>query len=139
MKKSSFHILRVGLAITFLWIGVLIFRNPEAWGGYLEPWAAGLLPVSLSEAMIGTAILDIAIGALLLADIFTWLAALVGAIHLVIVLTVSGITDITVRDIGLLAGLIAIFIDSLPQTIQNKIVFMKTRKPEYQGRSPEHN
>ena len=139
MKKSSFHILRVGLAITFLWIGILIFKNPEAWGGYLEPWAVGLLPVPLNEAMIGTAILDIAIGALLLADIFTWLAAFVGAIHLGIVLTVSGITDITVRDIGLLAGLIAIIADSLPQTIQNKIVFMKTRKPEYQGRSPEHN
>src|SRR3989344_5189598 len=103
MRKSSFHFLRVGLAITFLWIGILIFRNPEAWGGYLEPWAAGLLPIPLSEAMIGTAIIDIIIGALLL------------------------------------TGLIAIFIDSFPQTIRNKIVFMKTRKPEYQGRSPEHN
>ena len=122
MRNASFHILRVGLAITFLWIGILIFKNPEAWGGYLEPWAVGLLPVPLNEAMIGTAILDIAIGALLLADIFTWLAAFIGAIHLVIVLTVSGITDITVRDIGLLAGLIAIFIDSFPQTIRNKII-----------------
>ena len=139
MKKSSFHILRVGLAITFLWIGILIFKNPEAWGGYLEPWAVGLLPIPLSEAMIGTAIIDIIIGALLLTDTLIWLAALAGAIHLVIVLAVSGITDITVRDIGLLAGLIAIFIDSFPQTIRNKIVFMKTRKPEYQGRSPEHN
>jgi hypothetical protein len=33
MIKTSFHILRVGLAITFLWIGVLIFKNPESWGG----------------------------------------------------------------------------------------------------------
>jgi len=125
MKKSSFHILRVGLAITFLWIGILIFKNPEAWGGYLEPWAVGLLPVPLNEAMIGTAILDIAIGALLLADIFTWLAAFVGAIHLGIVLTVSGITDITVRDIGLLAGLIAVIADSIPQAIHDKIVRVK--------------
>ena len=125
MKKSSFHILRVGLAITFLWIGILIFKNPEAWGGYLEPWSVGLLPVPLNEAMIGTAILDIAIGALLLADIFTWLAAFVGAIHLGIVLTVSGITDITVRDIGLLAGLIAVIADSIPQAIHDKIVRVK--------------
>jgi len=47
MKKTSFHFLRVGLAITFLWIGILIFKNPEAWGGYLEPWAVGLLPIPL--------------------------------------------------------------------------------------------
>jgi hypothetical protein len=114
MTKTSFHILRVGLAITFLWIGVLIFKNPEAWGGYLQPWAAGLLPIPLTQAMIGTAILDITIGALLLSDFLTWLAALIGAIHLIIVLTVSGITDITVRDIGLLVAALALMIDSLP-------------------------
>lgn len=139
MKKSSFHIVRVGLAITFLWIGVLIFKNPEAWGGYLEPWAVGLLPIPLSEAMIGTAILDIAIGALLLTDTLVWLAALAGAVHLGIVLTVSGITDITVRDIGLFAGLIAIFADSLPQTIRERIVLVKKQPLEYQVQSPEHN
>ena len=76
MKKTSFHFLRVGLAITFLWIGVLIFKNPEAWGGYLQPWAVGLLPIPLAQAMIGTAILDIAIGAFLLIDFLPWLAAL---------------------------------------------------------------
>lgn len=139
MKKTSFHILRVGLAITFLWIGILIFKNPEAWGGYLAPWVVELLPIPLSEAMIGTAILDIAIGALLLIDTFTWLAALAGAVHLGIVLTVSGITDITVRDIGLFAGLIAIFADSLPQAIRDRIVRVKKQTTEYQGRPPEYN
>lgn len=121
MKKASFHILRVGLAVTFLWIGILIFKNPEAWGGYLQPWAAGLLPVPIAQAMMGTAILDIIIGAFLLFDFLPWLAALVGAVHLIIVLTVSGVTDITVRDIGLLVGALALMIDSLPQWVYNKI------------------
>ena len=125
MKKTPFHFLRVGLAITFLWIGILIFKNPEAWGGYLQPWATGLLPIPLAQAMIGTAILDIAIGIFLLADIFTWLAALFGAAHLVVILMVSGITDITVRDIGLLAGTLALMIDSLPQEVLNKIRLQK--------------
>ena len=125
MKKTSFHFLRVGLAITFLWIGVLIFKNPEAWGGYLQPWAAGLLPIPLAQTMIGTAILDITIGALLLVGFLPWLAALVGAIHIIIVLTVSGITDITARDIGLLAAALALMIDSLPQAIVRRITFFK--------------
>ena len=125
MKKTAFHFLRVGMAITFLWIGVLIFKNPDAWGGYLQPWAYGLLPVPLEQAMIGTAILDIVIGAFLLFDFLPWLAAFVGAVHLVIVLTVSGITDITVRDIGLLAGTIAVMIDSFPQWALNKIINKK--------------
>lgn len=125
MKKSGFHILRVGLGITFLWIGVLIFKQPEAWGGYLKPWAAGLLPIPLSQAMIGTAILDIVIGFLLLVDVLTWLASLLAIIHLVVVLTVSGITDITVRDIAILTGAIAILFDSLPQNFLDKFKKIK--------------
>ena len=121
MKRISFHILRVGLAVTFLWIGILIIKNPEAWGGYLQPWAAGLLPVPLAQAMFGTAILDIAIGAFLLINFLPWLAATIGAIHLIAILIVSGITDITVRDIGLLAGTLALIIDSPPPSIISRI------------------
>lgn len=123
MNKTSFHILRVGLAVTFLWIGVLIFKEPEAWGGYLMPWTAGLLPIPIAQAMIGTAVLDIVIGGLLLFDYLVWLAALVGTIHLIIVLTVSGITDITVRDIGILAATVALMADSLPKNLIGKIKF----------------
>lgn len=130
MRKISFHFLRVGLAITFLWIGVLIFKNPEAWGGYLQPWAAGILPIPLAQVMIGTAILDIIIGTFLLFDFLSWLAALVGSVHLIIVLTVSGITDITVRDIGLLVAALALMIDALPQSITNRITFFKKLTPE---------
>lgn len=138
MRKSSFHILRVGLAITFLWIGVLIFKQPEAWGGYLQPWAAGLLPMPIAQAMIGTAFLDILIGALLLIDSLVWLATLVGAVHLIIVLVVSGITDITVRDIAILAGVVALMADSLPQAILNQAGFLKKSTPKInQGQSPE--
>ena len=121
MNKTSFHILRVGLAITFLWIGVLIFKEPEAWGGYLQPWAAGLLPIPIKEAMIGTAVLDVLIGALFLFDYLVWLAAAVGSIHLIIVLAVTGITDITVRDVGILAATIALMSDSLPKNFTDKI------------------
>jgi len=69
MNKISFHILRIGLAVTFLWIGVLILRNPEAWGEYMRAWAAGLLPVPVTQVMIGTAILDIIIGVFLLINL----------------------------------------------------------------------
>lgn len=114
MKGASYHILRVGVAITFLWIGILIFKEPEAWGGYLQPWAVGLLPLPLKEAMIGTALLDIGVGFLILIDVLPWLASLLGSIHLAIVLTVSGINAITVRDIGLLAATLALLVQTWP-------------------------
>lgn len=120
MNKTSFHILRVGLAITFLWIGVLILKEPGAWAGYMAPWAVKLLPLPVEEMMRGTAILDILIGALLLLGVGVWVASLVAALHLAVVLVVSGITDITVRDIGLLTGSLALMIETLPKNIFDK-------------------
>ena len=127
MSKTSFHILRVGSAITFLWIGILILKQPEAWVGYVAPWAVNLLPMPIEQAMQGTAMLDILIGALLLFDIWVWLAALLGSIHLVIVLGVSGITDITVRDIGILAATIALAVEKAPESF---IIRIKKEKNE---------
>lgn len=121
MKKISYHVLRIGLAITFLWIGILIFKNPEGWSTYIQPWAAGLIPGSLVNAMIGTAILDILVGIFLLLNIFTWLAAFVGALHLVIVISTTATTEITARDIGLLCAVFALAIEALPSKISMRV------------------
>lgn len=107
-----------------MWIGILIIKNPDAWGGYLQPWASDLLPVPIAQALLATAILDIVVGGLLLIDFLPWLAGLMGSIHLILVLTVSGITDITVRDIGLLVGTLAIVIDTLPTSVSSRLTFI---------------
>lgn len=125
MKSLSLRILRIGLGITFLWIGVLIFINPAAWGGSIQPWALSLLPIPLMQVMFGTALMDIIVGGLLLVDILTWLAALAATVHLIIVLSVSGISDVTIRDIGLLAGAAALFAESLPPFIWQKLPWIK--------------
>lgn len=119
MSKTAFHIVRVGLGITFVWIGILIIKDPQSWGGYLQPWAVRLLPAGIEQIMVGTAIFDIAVGVLLLIDSFTWVAALLGALHLTSVLAVSGITDITIRDIGLLAAAAAVMIDAIPFKVKS--------------------
>ena len=114
MKTASFHILRVGIAVTFLWVGILILKEPEAWGGLIQPWAADILPLPLKTAMFGTAVLDIFVGFMLLIDYFTWQAALLGSLHLIAVLTVSGINAIIIRDVGLLAATLAILVNAFP-------------------------
>lgn len=108
MKNSSLAVLRVGVAITFLWIGILIIRDPDAWGGLLKPWAAKLLPVPLEQAMYGTAVLDLLIGLCLLIEIFVLPAAIISLAHLIIVLSTVGIDVITVRDIGLAGASLAL-------------------------------
>ncbi|MBI2042591.1 MAG: hypothetical protein HYT21_02520 [Candidatus Nealsonbacteria bacterium] len=108
MKGASFHIARIGTAITFLWIGILIFQNPAAWAGFIQPWAANLLPLPVETIMIGTAVFDLVIGFLLLIDFLSWQAALLGSLHLLLVLTVAGINVVTVRDIAILSGTVSL-------------------------------
>jgi hypothetical protein len=127
MKKTSYHFLRVGLAITFLWVGILILKSPEAWGSLLQPWAAALLPLPLKEAMIGTAFLDIAVGVAMLVDFKIWIWALIGAAHIGVVLTTTGINDITIRDIGLLVAVLALMIESFPASISEKLFSWEKR------------
>lgn len=120
MKNYSFHILRVGLAITFIWIGILILKEPLAWGGMIQPWALEFMFMPLEQAMIATAILDIAVGIFLLLGVWIWVASLLGFLHLAIVLATVGIDAITVRDIGLIAGLVALMFSSWPESFKLK-------------------
>ncbi len=118
MNKTAYHILRVGLGITFAAIGYMILRAPDLWASFLQPWAVRLVPGSLYSMMISTAWLDIAVGVFLIANVFTWLAALIGAGHIAIVLVTCGITDITVRDIGLFTAALALSIERLPAKLR---------------------
>ena len=59
-----------------------------------------------------TAIINIAIGCLLCINRWVWIAAAFGSIHLAIVLIVSGINEVTVRDIGLLAATLALALET---------------------------
>lgn len=120
MKTSGYHILRVALGITFFWIGILIFKDPEGWGAMIQPWALDLLPGSVRTTMLSTAAMDVLIGFFLLIDVWTWVFALLGAIHMVVVLTTTGINAITVRDIGLFGGLLAVTVSNLPEAVWKK-------------------
>lgn len=115
-KTVAYHILRVGMGITFLWIGILILKDPGAWVVYLQPWARDIVGDTFVFAMIANAILDIVIGFFLLIDVATWFFSLLAVMHLTVVLVVSGITSVTVRDIGLITAAIALIRGSKPDS-----------------------
>lgn len=117
MNKLSFHVLRVGIAITFIWIGLMIFQDPQGWSSFIQPWAANLMPIPIGQVMIVAAIADISIGLLLLVNFWIWIVSFVSALNIAAVLIVSGITGVTVRDVGLLAASVALMINSLPSSM----------------------
>lgn len=121
MKLSHTKVLRFGLGVTFIWIGVLILGAPEAWGFMMQPWAKALLPVSLKLTMQVTAWMDIAVGLMLLFNLWTWVAALLCFSHLLTVLITVGVNESTVRDIGLGAASLALAMETLPASVAAKL------------------
>ena len=120
MRQSGFHILRVGIGITFLWIGVLILKDTNSFSALIEPWVLNIIghftnnvDKFLQTMMIEIAFFDLAVGFLLLINRFVFLAALLGALHLLTILTSTAILA-TVRDIGLLSATVALMLNTLP-------------------------
>ncbi|HEY4506225.1 MAG TPA: DoxX family membrane protein [Candidatus Paceibacterota bacterium] len=106
-QKIALHILRVGLAITFIGIGIYILKDPVGWSGFIKPWARDLLPTSPEQVMITTGWGDIVIGVLLLLSrwkIVAFIGALLATLHMIVVLVTSGINAVTIRDVAILAA-----------------------------------
>ena len=113
--KTSVITLRIGLGLTFLWIGGLILMDPETWGHLLQPWVVQLLPVSVGQALTEAAILDIIIGLFLLTGYLLAPVSLIAIGHLIIIIITTGFSfhsAIAARDIGLIAGLAVLFMTS---------------------------
>ena len=123
MSLLSLKILRIGLGITFLWLGYQIWMEPLAWGSFMLPWAQGLIPGSLESFMKSTAIGDMFLGLWLFIGWRVWIPALLASLHLIgVLVTTTGSLELAVpRDIGLLAGTLAILVDTLPTWIKNKM------------------
>lgn len=91
----------------------------------MQPWVANLLPIPITQLMIGTAILDTVIGICLLFNIYVWVVALIGFLHVSGVLIVIGITDVTVRDIAIAYCALALMIETLPEFVTLRLPFLK--------------
>lgn len=128
MEKYPQTLLRLGLGITFFWIGILIFQNPLSWGNYLSSWASNLFASHLYTMMLLTSFLDITIGLFLLFNFLTWVTSLLATFHLITVLIVSGITEITIRDVGLLGTSLALLIQTLPPYYKKFLKFNRDLK-----------
>jgi hypothetical protein len=91
-------------------IGLMIWQNPLVWGhGFIDDWALKILPIPVLEFMQGIAVFDFTLGLLLLFNIYTHITGLIVGVHILSVLIVSGIDEVTVRNVGLAAAGFALF------------------------------
>ena len=104
--------LRLGLAAVFIWFGVDKFLNPEYWLNSWVPQSALLIAskvgISGIDIVYASGVFELLIGASVLSNIFIKIFSVLALIFLVVVLFTFGISEVLIRDIGLMGGLLAL-------------------------------
>ncbi len=112
--KCSNLFLKIGLATVFLWFGLDKFFHPQYW---LNAWVPqGLLSFL---ARLGTSgiqfvyvngIFEVLVGVSLLIGVLTRFFSLLAIVFLAVVIFTVGLSEVTVRDIGLIGGFASLLI-----------------------------
>ncbi len=115
-------ILRLGIALLFLWFGINQLVFPQDFMGYLPIWVhtdgsgmhhmmhASIQPIGgASGLLIINGIAEVILGLLLLLGLFTRWAALLLALHLASIAVSLGYNDVAIRDVALAIATLSIF------------------------------
>src|SRR5258708_1299415 len=110
--RISHLLLRLSLALVFLWFGIDKFFHPDYW---LNAWIpqyvvhlAAWAHISAYALTYGFGVLELLIGISLVSNMFVELFAFIGGMFLIIIMFFYGFNEVIVRDIGLLGGLAAL-------------------------------
>lgn len=110
LEKYSKPILRVSISLVFLYFGYQQIVSPGAWSGYVPDFVLAF-GLSAGNLVIFNALLEIALGLLLLIGLFTRPASLILAVNLFLIMFSLGFNEIGVRDFGLAFATLAIFLN----------------------------
>lgn len=109
MKKYAPVVLRVAVAVLFLWFGFSQAFSPLDWTSFLPKWVSNL-PISSINFVYLNAGFEIIFGFLLLLGLFTRLSALLLGLHLLGIAFSLGYSALAVRDFILAIATLSVFL-----------------------------
>ena len=105
-------VLRIGIAIVFLWFGIDKFIHPQHW---LDAWVPAWVQSAVEAIHLGpqnfvilTGMFETFVGLSLATGFFMRLFSAAGALFLAVVIVINGVPLDLARDIGLIGGLVAL-------------------------------
>jgi uncharacterized membrane protein YphA (DoxX/SURF4 family) len=107
-QEIGYHVLRLGLAALFLWFGFSQLLDGVNWVSWVPAWAVSLLHIPPAMIVLLNGTFEVVAGGLIALNIFTRWAALLLALHLVVLVFDIGANAIGVRDFGLMAASFAL-------------------------------
>ena len=110
--RISHLVLRLSLAIVFLWFGIDKFFNPAYW---LNAWIpdfvinlATVFYVSANTIIYGIGVIELLVGISLVSNMFVDFFALIAVAFLIIISLFHGFNEVLIRDVGIIGGLLAL-------------------------------
>lgn len=115
-QQAGMLVVRLAIGGLFLWFGIDKLLHPEHWFGWIPPWFAARLPVSVGLFLFANGIFEISIAIALLAGRFTRLAAAAAGVFMTGIVLTLGANEVTIRDVGLIGGALAVFLSTPAKT-----------------------
>ena len=107
-KKYAPVIIRLGLAIVFLWFGFTQLFDQSMWLSLIPSSLVNATGISAKTFVIFNGIFEVGMASMLALGIRIRIVAALLFMHLIVIIGDVGINPIGVRDIGLTLGLLAI-------------------------------
>lgn len=111
LKKYSPVVLRIGLALVFIWFGISQLTDVVSWTGFVPQSIISLSHLSAATLVHVNGAAEVVLGTMLLLGIWTRGAALLLALHMLDITYIVGFNALGVRDFGLTIAVIAAWMD----------------------------
>ena len=101
-------VLRIGLAVLYLWFGFSEVTNVQMWTSYVPSWATSMSGLSVDTVVLFNGLFEIAMGTLLALGFLVRWVALILALHMLLIVFDIGLTAIGMRDLAIATSTLAL-------------------------------
>jgi uncharacterized membrane protein YphA (DoxX/SURF4 family) len=110
-KQYAPIILRIAMALLFLWFGMSQIIDPSVWVGFMPNSVVTLTGLSVTTLVTINATFEIIAGTMLLFGLYTRVIAAILFLHLLDITFVVSLDAIGIRDLGLAVSTFVIFLN----------------------------
>lgn len=126
--RAQAPVLRIGIALVFLWFGIAQLTNVSRWVGWVPAWITDL-GVSGESAIVANGVFEILGAALLILGLGTRVVAGLLTLHMCFLVASVGFNAVGVRDFAIVIGALSIFLQG-PDRFSLDIYFRRKNLTE---------
>ncbi len=109
----SASVLRIGIALVFLWFGWSQIHNTNEWIGFVPQWVGDISRLSSTTIVHLNGLFEIVFGSALLLGLFTRFVAFFLTLHMIDITYIVGLNAVGVRDFGLAVAVVAVWMNGV--------------------------